>query len=118
MTRNVALPQKHINKKTKKGEQEILVISSQTTGATAPSVSLSPPIVEASMRELQNPPMDQATKVQPTFPAVIEPIIVPLVEGPTAPRPVVTFVVGLVTVAVGKEATLAERSVIVVEEEI
>ncbi|KAB2597093.1 calphotin-like [Pyrus ussuriensis x Pyrus communis] len=64
----------------KKGIQ---VISSHTTGATAPSISL-PPIIEASTRGLQIPLMDQATKIHSTIPTVVKPVVAPLVEGKTA----------------------------------
>lgn len=126
-TGNVAPPQKRIKKKAKKGEREILVISSQNTGAIAPSISLSPPVVEATVRGLQNPPMAQATEVQPTIPAVIQPIVAPLVEVPITPKLVVTPAIGLVTAAIGKTATMAEKNpplnpkkktIIVVEEEV
>ncbi|KAB2608832.1 hypothetical protein D8674_012000 [Pyrus ussuriensis x Pyrus communis] len=51
----------------------------------------------ASTKELQNPQMDQATQVQPTFPVVVEPIDAPLVEGPAIPGPVVTPTIGSIT---------------------
>ncbi|KAB2626929.1 hypothetical protein D8674_020547 [Pyrus ussuriensis x Pyrus communis] len=83
-------------------------------------------IVPASARELQNPPMAQATKVQPTIPAVIQPIVAPLVEVPITPKLAVTPTIGLVTAAIRKAATMAEKNpppnpkkktIIIVEEE-
>ncbi|KAB2596985.1 hypothetical protein D8674_038495 [Pyrus ussuriensis x Pyrus communis] len=47
----------------KRGKREILVISSQTIGATTPSVSFPSHVVEVLARGLQNPPMTQTTEV-------------------------------------------------------
>ncbi|KAB2606047.1 atrophin-1-like [Pyrus ussuriensis x Pyrus communis] len=55
-----------IKKKANKREQEIHVISSQTTGATTPSGHLFSHVVQASTRVPPNPPLDQTTKVRPT----------------------------------------------------
>lgn len=69
--------------------------------------------------------MDQATKIRPTIPAMVEPTVAPLVEGPATLGPVATLWVGPVATAVGKVATLAKKcpplkkkSIIVVEKEV
>lgn len=117
-------PKKRVKKLAKKGEREIQVISSHTTGSIAPNISLPPPIVEALKRGLQNPPKDQATKVHPTISAVVESIVAPLVKDPVTPGLAVTLGVGPVAVDVGKTTTLAKknrlqnpkkRSIIIVE---
>ncbi|XP_017186752.1 uncharacterized protein [Malus domestica] len=95
-------------------------------GATVLSVFLPPPVVDVSVKGPQDHSMDQPTEVHPTIPVVVEPVVVPLVEGPAIPRSVVTLVVGPVAAIVRKVATLAEKNpspspkkkpIIVVEEE-
>ncbi|XP_048440184.1 uncharacterized protein LOC103948684 [Pyrus x bretschneideri] len=53
-------PKKLVKKLAKKGEQEIHVISGQTTGATIPSVSLLPLVVEASIAIQLDPSIEPA----------------------------------------------------------
>ncbi|KAB2611079.1 hypothetical protein D8674_019111 [Pyrus ussuriensis x Pyrus communis] len=94
--------------------------------ATSP-IPMAATTMPASTKELENPLMDQVTKVYPTFSAVIEPIFAPLVEGPATPGLVVTPTVSSITIVIGKAVTLAEKSlpsnlkkksIIIIEEEL
>ncbi|KAM1658872.1 hypothetical protein ACFXTN_042985 [Malus domestica] len=71
-------PAKRVKRLARKGEREIHVISSQTTGATTPSVSPSPPVAQALV-ENQPIPTEEAVQPRPVS-KVRKPVIVPLVE--------------------------------------
>ncbi|XP_050147322.1 uncharacterized protein LOC126622590 [Malus sylvestris] len=120
-------PKNASKRRQRKGEREILMISSQTTGATAHIISHPPSVINASARGLQNPPLDHATKVHLTFPAMIELVVTLLVEGPAAPGPANSPVIGPIVTTMRDATTLAEKclppnpkkkSIIVVEEEL
>ncbi|XP_068331431.1 uncharacterized protein [Pyrus communis] len=76
-------PQKRVKKLAKKIEREIQVISSETTGVTAPSVPPSTPVVQASTK--QRPTLaSQAVQIRLVPGVAAEPPVVPLVEEPAA----------------------------------
>lgn len=105
----------------KKREWKIHVISSQTIGTSASSVSAPTPTVQVSMGVQQNLPTNQEPEVHPILQIVVEMVVAPLVEGPAAPQ------ADLVAAVLEKVATMAERnpppnpkkkSVIILEEEV
>ncbi|KAM1216460.1 hypothetical protein ACFX2J_012740 [Malus domestica] len=76
----------------KKGEREIHVISSQTTGATTPNVSPSPPITQALV-EKRSVPTKETVQVRPVS-KVGKPVVVPPVEAAPIPEEAVSVIEG------------------------
>ncbi|KAM2282763.1 hypothetical protein ACFXTI_031948 [Malus domestica] len=83
-------PVKRVKKLARKGEREIHVISSQTTGAKTPSISPSTPVVQA-LTEKRPISTKETAHVRPVF-QVVRPVVAPLVEASAALRPTVTSV--------------------------
>ncbi|CAN6703607.1 unnamed protein product [Malus baccata var. baccata] len=77
-------PAKRVKKLAKKGERVIHVISSQTTGATTPSVSPSPPIIQALV-EKRSITAEEIVQVRPVS-KVGEPVVVLPVEAAPVPE--------------------------------
>lgn len=112
---------KGVEKLAKKREWKIQVISSQTIGTSASSVSAPTPTVQVSMGVQQNLPTNQEPEVHPILQIMVEMVVAPLVEGPAAPQ------ADLVAAVLEKVATMAERnpppnpkkkSMIILEEEV
>ncbi|KAM1543623.1 hypothetical protein ACFX1Z_013262 [Malus domestica] len=95
-------PAKRVKKLVEKGEREIHVIFSQTTGATIPSVSPSPPIAQASV-EKRPIPAEETTQVRPVS-KVAKPASALLVEA--------SVVSGSTTTPILKEAVPWPRELI------
>ncbi|XP_050147319.1 uncharacterized protein LOC126622586 [Malus sylvestris] len=85
-------PAKRVKQLAKKGAREIHVISSQTTGATTPSVSPSPAVVQPSV-EKQPAPAAATVRTQPIS-GTGTPVVPPSVEETPVPKKVVSATEG------------------------
>nr|XP_028960015.1 WAS/WASL-interacting protein family member 1-like [Malus domestica] len=100
-------PAKRVKQLAKKGAREIHVISSQTTGATTPSVSPSPAVVETSF-EKQPAPAAETIRTRPVSGTGI-PVAPPSAEKAPVPKKVVS-------VTEGKTPENPKPSVFILEE--
>ncbi|KAM2194228.1 hypothetical protein ACFX1R_028395 [Malus domestica] len=85
-------PAKRVKQLAKKGAREIHVISSQTTGATTPSVSPSPAVVQPLVKK-QPAPVAETVRPRPVSGADT-PVVPPSVEEAPIPKKVVSATKG------------------------